>query len=349
MNTWKHFERVAKTKLEAGQKSLIPVVGSGFNLQASRDSSNWISLLSDIGRELGLSGEYLEITKLSRMSATATWEYFITKVAFSKGRSASDIESKLKKIVQEKLKEFETEPKHPEFYRAFLDMGFRDIISLNFDRTLSLQGKHKLANANEGGNPDYYKNYRRHSVTLFRHINVKPRRTRLWYPHGDTGKFDTIKLGIREYGIYIKSIEEAIQAYIKTWIGFLEEEGFNFFQDPEIFDMGKYCYYWKLWCEEVRHYEPLNWVWLFISAPVVFLGCGLSSDEWPMWWLLHQRARLFARLPEEKREPVFVFWNVGDQNNIGTTQWFQKRPADIILLPCNDWVEGWHKVLEVLS
>jgi hypothetical protein len=349
VDIWKYFEQVAREELEPGQKRLVPVIGSGFNLQASGDGKNWVSLLKDIGLALGLSDKDLGITKLTQMSATSTWEFFITKVARQANESASEVETRLKKIVKDELVNFEKKHKDREFYRDFLEKGFRDIISLNFDRTLALQKKSKLVNADYAGISGHFQNFKGHTVTLFRHMEVDgSNKTRIWYPHGDTGRFATIKLGIREYGIYIKSIEEAIRAYMKFWIEFLERHEFNFFYNRGLFNLEKYRHYWQLWCKELRQHEELNWAWLLVSAPVVFLGCGLSSDEWPLLWTLHQRARIFARLPGKDKEPVFVFWNIKSKSSKGMTEWLEKRPANVILLPCEDWKKGWERVFKVL-
>jgi hypothetical protein len=104
------------------------------------------------------------------MSATSTWEFFITKVARKANESASDVETRLKRIVRDELVKFEKEHKGLEFYRDFLEIGFRDIVSLNFDRALALQKKSKLVNAAYTGDPDFFQNFKRHTVTLFRHI-----------------------------------------------------------------------------------------------------------------------------------------------------------------------------------
>jgi hypothetical protein len=32
-----------------------------------------------------------------------------------------------------------------------------------------------------------------------------------------------------------------------------------------------------------------TWVPIFLNRPLVFIGCGLSSQEWPLWWLLRRR------------------------------------------------------------
>ncbi|MEM7392285.1 MAG: hypothetical protein AAF492_08035, partial [Verrucomicrobiota bacterium] len=47
-----------------------------------------------------------------------------------------------------------------------------------------------------------------------------------------------------------------------------------------------------------------TWAYVFMSAPLIFIGCGLSDDEWPLWWLLNQRARQVAYLePAKWRRP----------------------------------------------
>jgi hypothetical protein len=49
-----------------------------------------------------------------------------------------------------------------------------------------------------------------------------------------------------------------------------------------------------------------NWVDLFFTAPLIFLGTSLSVDDWPLWWLLHQRARNFTAFTPAKRPKTYV-------------------------------------------
>jgi hypothetical protein len=353
MDGWKSFKQFARQRLKSGQRRVIPVVGSGFNLQASRKSSDWVALLIEIGRTLGLSESDMEVTQLKRVSTTAVWEDFISKVATRKNQAASAVESALKRVVQTSLTTFEAQHKTLPFYKAFLDLGFRDIVSLNFDRTLSLQEKGKVVSSSlkrDDPRLSQFANYARYVVTLFRRTELaNVHKTRVWYPHGDTKNRDTIKLGIREYGIYIKSLEQAANLCLEEEISFLISHQYNYYYDPSIFNMHDYQYYRGLWSEEIRSHPELNWVWLLLNTPVVFLGCGLSWDEWPLWWLLHQRARNIARLPIEEREPVFVFWNVESEENKPMTEWLLRRPVDAVLLPCGNWSDGWNKIMEVLS
>jgi hypothetical protein len=77
----------------------------------------------------------------------------------------------------------------------------------------------------------------------------------------------TLRLGVRKYS---------------TFIGLLEIERTRHHGHPP---------QQRHDAREARELRFARWLELIIlGAPLVFIGCGLADDEWPPWWLLHQRA-----------------------------------------------------------
>ncbi len=328
---WNEFRNVAARRLDTGACHLVPVVGSGFNMAATRgrERDSWFVLLKTIRKEFDLPRHRSFSARLAGHSMTALWEWFVSTIANQTGSLAFEAENQLRKKVQEQLKGFEERNRDIPFYRDFLACGFADVLSLNFDRTLALSvttGAGSRIIQSPGIDTTWNASLLRHAVL------AEAGQQRVWYPHGDTQAYKMIKLGIRDYGVYIESLNDAFSAY---------KQAEGVFKDPDA-PWSREAY--RAWAHKVRQLERVNWLWLLLSSPVVFLGCGMTRDEWPMWWALHQRARNQARLPSKDRDPVFILWNVtvGDPNHNAMTEWLRTAPAGIRLLPCYDWGQGWN-------
>lgn len=257
MSEWKRLGEAAALRDDRGQRRLTVVVGSGFNMQAGlRDS--WLSLLEGVARNAQIEPRAkaqlrrtLGQTRAAGM--TSIWEAFLCALACAE-QAPHQVEAALQLKVASALQAtHEVEAPGLNFYRAFAEHDFADIISLNFDRSLLIaNGQPDVAGATSLDRRGY------------------AGRSRVWFPHGDTQKHRSIRLGVRSYGTYIEALEQARGAY----------EGRHRRQHSR--------------GPEFVH-PPRNWVEAALGSPLLFVGCGLSSDEWPLWWVLHQRARNHAR------------------------------------------------------
>ncbi len=335
--TWQAFEHVANERLEDGRRRLIPVVGSGFNVQATGNVDSWLTLLTDIAQRAQLDQHPTLPLDNSPLSMTALWEQFVSQIAFQQDCKASEAEQLLRKEVQAALTSFEDQSRALPFYDAFVSFGFRDILSLNFDRTLALRHPTRKQVIQHGSSARYPGIKR---APLTRHATLS-NGTRVWYPHGDTQARGTIKLGIRDYGVYIGGLEAA----------------FDFFKRDERahWMQGDPAARRQPWREAVRQQAPgtLTWLALTLTAPILLLGCGMTSDEWPLWGLLHQRRRNLVQETAAERDPVFLLWNTAssgqDERHHAMTQWLRTEPAGVRLLPCSSWPEGWERLFETMS
>ena len=279
------FKKYADRWLENDITNVVPIIGSGFNMQASKlegetQMLNWDTLIKEIIAEFGIEANDLPTSFIRK------WETVLRIVAVNtRGYRPYLTERDLQKKVQQILNDFENNSKDYALYKKLLDVGFKDIISLNFDRSLSLAGGIKsIKSLADEKSKD--------GVTLYRHSQLSNEsNTRIWYPHGDTKRLDTIKLGVRKYGVYINWIESMRGSYMNRW-----------YEEDKI-----YCSYnyrdWippEEWDKIVRTWtEPSSWVNIFKSAPLLFIGCSLLPDEWPLWYLLNQRARQTAFLDQK--------------------------------------------------
>lgn len=310
--SWKQLSRAAQRRLPNGLREIIVVVGSGVNVQAGlRDS--WWSLLQRVARESGARGVQRRLEGY-RGGMTALWEQFLIELA-GDSESAHTIERRLQRVVASALKE--SHEHHamalPLFDRLIGDARFQDVLSLNFDRSLLLSGG-RSARRVTGSN------------SLDRHGWRGP--TRVWYPHGDTQKAATIRLGVRSYGLYVQQLEAAVRTY-KAAERRRRAAGEN----------GPY--------RELARLEPASWLETSLDAPLLFLGCGLSTDEWPLWWFLHQRARNHARLSPKQRPPTFVLLKATNRDEVPAH--LACSPAGVTLLTATEHDACWERLYEALK
>jgi len=88
-----------------------------------------------------------------------------------------------------------------------------------------------------------------------------------WHPHGDIYCPSEIQFGLRNYGKGIKSVEILRNFYKK------------FEKEPNI---------------EEKEIER-SWYSALLDNPLIFIGTGMTMDEWTLWYALTTRQRNFAR------------------------------------------------------
>jgi hypothetical protein len=236
-------------------------------LEGYKNRDDWSELLRKIATKIGISEE-----ALARQPKTylALWEAMLCGWAESMHVYPYKAEAQLQKFVCDELRKQEQECLSFSLYKRLADAGFDDIISLNFDRRIALScGSNKFIPA-----PDPCP-LGKHGESLFRHSLLARsggESTRIWYPHGDAKKATTIKLGVRLYGFYIGICREYLHGFDNSWR--FKPNSRQVAVRTEKFVRG----------------TASSWVDLFLTRPLLFVGCGLSADEWPLWWLLRQRA-----------------------------------------------------------
>lgn len=257
---------------------VVPVVGTGVNNQAasidrSESEDDWASLVDGVAEETGMSAS--ERRALPK-SFLAQWERLVVRTAQSHGIEPFEAERSLEKRVVAGLREREAEARAHTLYREFADAGLADIISLNFDRRIATAG----AKESFAAGPKRPREGPKGS-TLYRHSFVTGRpggTTRVWYPHGDTRRIETLRLGVRKYGFHLGLLQEHVYRGDSDWRNPVSAAAryFGTYQEP---DRPRY---------DDADAAP-TWVRVFRWRPLVFIGTGLSPDEWSLWWLLQLR------------------------------------------------------------
>ena len=77
-----------------------------------------------------------------------------------------------------------------------------------------------------------------------------------------------------------------------------------------------------------------------MMSPLLFVGCGLGSDEFPLWWSLHQRARNQARLPPDQRQPAVVL-TVRPCDGGNPAPHLEGGPAGVSTVLFDSWSDLW--------
>lgn len=259
-------------KSAKGTRACVPVFGTGLNIQAATmaghsDVDDWAQLLENIGARIGLSREALARFPTNHL---ALWEAMLCKWARHNEVFASEAERLLQKYVCELLREREKKTSALKLYRDVAAAGFSDVISLNFDRRIAMSMKQSKFVTGPRNSP-----LGTYGESFFRHSLIEQRNgatTRIWYPHGDVKKTSTVKLGARRYGFYIAVFREYLEGLGGAWRYKPRRNQEGGGKSPTRHDL-----------------ENPNWVDLFFNRPLVFIGCSLAADEWPLWWLLHER------------------------------------------------------------
>jgi hypothetical protein len=323
---WDLFRDWAARTDADGRRVIVPVLGTGFNAQAGA-KKDWGDLLRDVQRAVKVHVDLPEGAGLVG-NTTLAWEAMVLALSHARNRKPSEVEDELLEVAADLLdKSYPPEGPTAAFAEAFLSHRFRDVMSFNFDRVLHVEGARW-----------------RHAARTFSKTRSHLARedgTRLWHPHGATKWPRSLRLGMRNYGTYLKELEDARSAYKD------EEEGLKRRLLPELFVGGRQRRAStapqrdRLWA---AHREVASsWLTVAMNAPLVMIGLGMGREEWPLWWFLNQRARNHARRDIER--PVFVFMRRPEAESFRVAC----ELANVQLLTFETFPAGWDRLLGVLD
>jgi hypothetical protein len=286
----------------AGGRTCVPVLGSGVNIQAAivdgrHCIDDWEGLLRRVAREIRMSDADFECLPKSNLMR---WETMVRQCAMAENIESYQAENALQKLVCQELREQEQASAGSELYGELLDAQFFDMVSLNFDRRVALHAARERFHPAPSG-----QRIRGADESIYRHSVIghgDGAETRIWYPHGDTKKMSTLKFGVRKYGDYIAGLEQQRRSTMARWKDASRESGEAGLLPPATFEN-------FLRCGESQQ-RWLTWPAIFLTCPLMFIGCSLAWDEWPLWWLMHQRARIHAHFPARER-PATICLCVG--------------------------------------
>jgi len=319
-------------RFENGDRVVVPVLGSGVNLQAAYEvgasALDWEQLLAEIEAREGITWE-----RAPPRSMTARWEALTQRQSEERASEREDglIASVVEALAEQTDRIWEAADREPPpLYADLLAAKFRDLISLNFDdRIIRASGAASLFRA---VSPAEQKIRGGASFSVLQqlyqryHLGDPSRFARVWYPHGRAASRATIVLGVGRYGRLVPDLDVGWRRYKAAERKYAQGKG----RDLELFPEPQPRRMWSRtqidrWTEHRRGVGPvlakgklarrksyrypqeaLSWLDVFLMSPLVFIGCSLGDDEFPLWWALHQRARNQARQAPELRKPVVL-------------------------------------------
>jgi hypothetical protein len=304
-----------------GKRTCVLVLGDGVNQEAAgkRGSNDWQRVLSAVWREAGGSPDDFDPTGKS----TATlWSHLVRQWAAHRGAHRTAAELAIRGRVAARLRAtLENGGRGRRLLSKLVDGRFANLISFSIDRRLAL------------GTPSRRIVYRRpREGFLFRHVDVTgPRgRTKVWFPYGDSGSPSSIELDHSTYDGRLVLFEESRARLMDTHNSWDGGYGPGLRPPQYVFDHS-----WS---------EPQSWFDLFMCAPLVFVGASLPDDDWPLWWLLHQRARYFV--PFKKGECAETFYLTTSD---AETHHIQNGAAGLEMVTFSNHAALWKFVLSAVE
>lgn len=364
-NLLPELARLVDRRFEGGDRVVVPVLGSGVNLQAAwqvgSQAVNWGQLLRDIEGDEGI-----DWPEGPPRSMTGRWEGLLQRQS---RLQANEREDELAGLVADALEDGTdriweaARGEAPPLYRSLLGKGFRDLMTLNFDERLARASA--APRLFKPASPSDQRIRREATFGVLRQLYQRwhladPAFSRLWQLHGRTGAPATILLGVARYGRYIEDLNLGWQRFKSA------ERDFSYSRrrDRSLFPEPVLRRRWSdaqlaAWVEARRAVGPwtkrgaptsravyrrpfdaLSWLDVFMMAPLLFIGCGLGDDEFPLWWALHQRARNQARLPTAQQQPAVVL-TVRPEGGGPCTSHLRGGPAGVCTVLFEDWAELW--------
>jgi hypothetical protein len=315
------LRRVLRNEID-GKRSCVFVLGDGVNRQAARirpgRPAEWHRVLGAIWREAGGAPEDINLVE---QSSVVLWAALVRQWSahhrVSRERSEQAVRARLCAL----FKPIEAEEKTRRLYARILDGRLANIVSFSVDRRLVLHS----------GASKVVAHHARWSF-LRRYLEVTgPRgRTKVWFPYGNTSRAASIDVGYTAYDARLMMLEECRATLMDDYN--LWGHGYG---PGLISPVSVYASLWE---------APPSWCHLFLCAPLVFVGVSLPADDWPLWWLLHQRPRYFVPFEgEEIAETFYLTVRDADVSHI------QNGAAGIEVVRFEDYDQMWTFILEALE
>jgi hypothetical protein len=128
--------------------------------------------------------------------------------------------------------------------------------------------------------------------------------TRIWYPYGDTCDGSSIIVGTKNFATQLMDLESERSQMMHDWVKSRVKSWSYPGAKPHATLMAADQFY-----EKCR--GGPSWYRMFFAAPLIIVGASLPLEDWPIWWLLHQRARNLTVLPG-KIPPTFFLTAQGE-------------------------------------
>jgi hypothetical protein len=336
----------------------LDLTGTGFHRWVLGDDSagfeslvGWESLIKDTARRMqipwvSIHGDRyamqweslcLKASQNGYCNALGNW------VPAEKAHQSNRIEAEMKKVATVLLKEVQSQyPRQSVRANYPKNENWGAVISLNFDTAWFDKDITHWAAHQDGvltSRVDVAPSRELQRLNFSFKLPCEHGATRnLWYPNGCIQHHKNLRLGLRDFGLQVSAIKSAfekIKAFETSYLQAYGKDWSSYFQALQSV-MERHS---TLQAHLGYPALPQTWVTEMLYRPVFFAGVGLGKDELGLWWLMCQRARNLARIPEKDRPKVAILVR---QDNPDLEFW-QTKPFGIEPLLCSDWNEGWEK------
>jgi len=185
-------------------------------------------------------------------------------------------ENQIKKFIASEVQKIEPN----EIHNAIARLGFKDILTTNYDYGLEKVFKTKI---NPYGNLGYVRENR---YSVFRHSEVG--KSRIWHIHGEAIVPSSIVLGYEHYCGYLQ--------YMRNYIITGTSDSYKTTIETLM----------KRIIKQKR--LGISWIDHFLTSDVFILGLKMDFVEMHLWWLLTYRAKAkkYRLLPIHNKIVFFV-------------------------------------------
>jgi len=267
---------------EDGRRYAVPVLGNGFNIQAFSEATPanndpWTAATRAIMERLNPADRH----RMRRWPGSHQGQYDVLDDAFEPAERY-DQPSEFQRLLGEGLTSRSELGTGLDLYQNVAAAQFATILTTNIDEAFPA-----LAGAMRRMPPGIYYAGELYRKSVVRFGN-RAQSTEVWQMNGSAAMPAGIRLGIRRHADTISDMEMLRIELMNSW-----PRGPRGLEPPDSY-------------ARMRGPRPFSWYKMFLVRPLVFAGSSLDPTDWPMWWLLHQRARILAVFEPRHRPPTFV-------------------------------------------
>lgn len=336
------LEKSLRQKFDDSMRRSILFVGSGLHKRLGSDSGmpDWRTLIGSIRKTYKLS------PCEESPDLTAAWEALVCGLAERQNGKRKDAAHRIEqRLLGEDLiplmRSKGVASKTQQELAEKLFSKHRDIVTLNFDRTID-----QRLSTKQGKISVFSKAVSKVGPEGRIGLHVKVGNQRIWHPHGIAHSKSTapsIQLGLHGYALAAQQVSEGVSRFRDRQRQWLDSQGFV---EPNKWTRERH----QRWEIAVRELRPksnskspehhASWVDICMISDLIFVGCGLQRVELDLWILLHARQRQFAKIPV-KDKPKAFYLCVDDPSDQDLQYILTFRPAGIVPVVFQDFDGLW--------
>jgi hypothetical protein len=312
--------RCLNARDDAGRCQAVPVFGYGLNIQAFKEAGGhlkepWAATLDGILRDLPLTDR----RKLARVPRFNHAIYDEMHCCFGEGKKRESPRRTFLARLARDLKLQNDGGLSLKLYQDLHASEFRNILTTCVDDTFPL-----TIGASRRKPPGTSYEWESYRKSVFR-LGGSAQPTDIWQINGSVSAPQGIRLGTFSHAAIIAELESQRIGLMNAWrtssVRLMLPADFAQRKGPFTF----------------------NWFKQFMVFPLILIGTSLDFSDWTMWWLLHQRARIFTVFEPKDRPPTIVLTSAEDPHTH-----LEGNPAGIDRIEFATFDELWSTLRKLL-